>query len=75
MFIHTDSITCVRFIKDTHYAFTTSKDKEVKMIDCDTFEEVFVFDTFFAEVWQVAVSSIGDYFVTVSADRNIRVWR
>jgi U3 small nucleolar RNA-associated protein 12 len=51
MFIHTDSITCVRFIKDTHYAFTASKDTEVKMIDCDTFEEVFVFDTFFAEVW------------------------
>jgi U3 small nucleolar RNA-associated protein 12 len=75
MFIHTDSITCVRFIKDTHYAITASKDKEVKMIDCDTYEEVFVFDTFFAEVWSVAVSSIGDYFVVVSADRGIRVWR
>jgi len=45
------------------------------MIDCDTYEEVFVFDTFFAEVWSVAVSSIGDYFVAVSADRGIRVWR
>lgn len=75
MFIHTDSITCVRFIKDTHYVLTASKDKEVKMIDCDTYEEVFVFDTFFAEVWSVAVSSIGDYFVAVSADRGIRVWR
>ena len=45
------------------------------MIDCDTYEEVFVFDTFFWEVWSLAVSSIGDYFVAVSADRGIRVWR
>jgi len=45
------------------------------MIDCDTFDEVFVFDTFFAEVWSVAVSSIGDYFVAVCADRGIRVWK
>ena len=45
------------------------------MIDCDTYEEVFVFDTFFGEVWSLAVSSIGDYFVAVSADRGIRVWR
>jgi len=45
------------------------------MIDCDTYDEVFVFDSFFAEVWSVAVSSIGDYFVAVSADRGIRVWK
>ena len=45
------------------------------MIDADTYEEVFVFDTFFGEVWSLAVSSIGDYFVAVSADKGIRVWR
>jgi U3 small nucleolar RNA-associated protein 12 len=65
----------VRFVKDTHYVLTASKDREVKMIDCDTYDEVFVFDTFFGEVWGVAPSSIGDYFVAVSGDKSIRVWR
>jgi len=45
------------------------------MIDADTYDEVFVFDTFFGEVWGLAVSSIGDYFVAVSGDKSIRVWR
>lgn len=45
------------------------------MIDCDTYDEVFVWDTFFAEVWSIGVSSIGDYFVAVSADKAIRVWK
>ena len=45
------------------------------MIDADTYDEVFVFDTFFTEVWGLAVSSIGDYFVAVSGDKAIRVWR
>jgi U3 small nucleolar RNA-associated protein 12 len=45
------------------------------MIDADTYDEVFVFDTFFAEVWGLAVSSIGDFFVTVSGDKSIKVWR
>jgi len=45
------------------------------MIDCDTYDEVFVWDTFFAEVWSIGVSSIGDYFVAVSADRGVRVWK
>ena len=75
MFIHQDSITCVKFIKDTHYVLTCSKDREVKMIDCDSYDEIFVWDTFFAEVWSLGVSSIGDYFVAVSADRAIRVWK
>lgn len=45
------------------------------MIDCDTYDEVFVFDSFMAEVWAVQPSSIGDFFVAVSADRAIRVWK
>jgi U3 small nucleolar RNA-associated protein 12 len=75
MFLHQESITCVRFIRDTHYLLTASKDREVKMVDGDTFDEVFVFDSFFGAVWDVAASSIGDYFVAVSADKCIRVWR
>ena len=52
-----------------------SKDKTVKLFDGDTYDEVFVFDNFFGEVWSMAVSSIGDFFVTGCADKSIRVWR
>jgi U3 small nucleolar RNA-associated protein 12 len=75
IFAHQDSITCVRFIRDTHYFMTCSKDKEVKFFDADTYDEVFVFDNFFGEVWGLGISSIGDFFVAVSADKCIRVWR
>jgi U3 small nucleolar RNA-associated protein 12 len=75
IFAHQDSITCVRWVKDTHYFMSCSKDKEVKFYDGDTYDEVFVFDNFFGEVWGLAISSIGDFFVAVSADKCIRVWR
>lgn len=52
-----------------------SKDKTVKLFDGDTYDEVFVFDNFFGEVWSLAASSIGDFFIAVSADKSIRVWR
>lgn len=45
------------------------------MVDGDSYEEVFSFDCFFGAVWGLAVSSIGDYFVAVSADKCIRAWR
>jgi len=45
------------------------------MIDCDTHEEIFVLDCFFGAVWGLALSSIGDYLVTVCADKSIRIWR
>jgi WD40 repeat protein len=48
---------------------SSSKDKTVKFFDGDTFDEIF------GDVWQVAVSSIGDFFIAVSADKSIRVWR
>ena len=75
IFAHQDSITDVKFIKDTHYIMSCSKDKTVKLFDGDTHDEIFVFDNFFGEVWSIAISSIGDFFVAVSADKSIRVWR
>lgn len=47
----------------------------MKLVDADTYDEVFVFDTFFGEVWGLAVSSIGDYFVACSGDRSVKVFR
>ena len=75
LFAHQDSITYVQFIKDTHYFMSCSKDRTVKFFDGDTYDEVFVFNNFFGEVWSLAISSIGDFFIAVSADKAIRVWR
>ena len=52
-----------------------SKDKTVKFYDGDTYDEIFVFDNFFGEVWGLMTSSIGDFFITVCADKCIRIWR
>lgn len=35
IFAHDDSITQVKFVKDTHYVWTVSKDKTVKCWDAD----------------------------------------
>ncbi len=45
------------------------------MYDGDTYDEVFVFDNFFGDIWAVVPSSVGDFFVDVSADKKIRIWR
>lgn len=75
IFAHQDSITAVQFIKGTHYFLSCSKDRTVRYFDGDTYDEVFVFDQFHGEVWSLAASSIGDFFVAVSADKSIRIWR
>lgn len=75
IFAHQDSITTVKFIRETHYFLSCSKDKTVKFFDGDTYDEIFVFDQFFGEVWSLNVSSIGDFFIAVGADKTIRVWR
>lgn len=75
IFAHQDSITHVQFIKETHYFMSCSKDRTVKFFDGDTHDEVFVFDGFFGDVWSLAASGIGDFFIAVGADKAIRVWR
>ena len=37
IFAHDDAITFVRFVRDTHYFFSTSKDGLVKFYDGDTY--------------------------------------
>jgi U3 small nucleolar RNA-associated protein 12 len=35
-FAHTDSVTCVKFVRDTHYFFSCSKDKAIRYWDADS---------------------------------------
>jgi U3 small nucleolar RNA-associated protein 12 len=35
-FAHTDRVTCVKFVRDTHYFFSCSKDKAIRYWDADS---------------------------------------
>lgn len=75
IFCHDDSITTVKFVRDTHYFFTGSKDNTIKYYDGDTYDEIQVFEQSFGNVWALALSYIGDQVITVSADSSIRIFR
>jgi U3 small nucleolar RNA-associated protein 12 len=64
----------VKFVRDTHYCFTAGKDGVVKYWNCDSFELVTEFKEAFGDVWALAVSSIGDFFVAGGNDRNLRFY-
>ncbi|KAF2084004.1 WD40 repeat-like protein [Saccharata proteae CBS 121410] len=79
-FAHTDSIMQVAFIphpvsrEETHHFFTASKDRMIKTWDGDKFEQIQKLDGHHGEIWAMAVSRTGDFFVTASHDKSIRVW-
>lgn len=64
----------VKFVRNTHYMFSVGKDRLVKYWDADKFELLLTLEGHHAEVWCLAVSSRGDFFVTGSHDRSIRRW-
>ena len=52
-----------------------SKDGTIKMVDADVFEEILTLRGHHGDVWGLAISHIGDYLVSVSGDRSLRVWQ
>eukprot|EP01022_Parablepharisma_sp_SALTPOND_P019786 TRINITY_DN3426_c2_g1_i1.p1 TRINITY_DN3426_c2_g1~~TRINITY_DN3426_c2_g1_i1.p1 ORF type:complete len:964 (-),score=102.02 TRINITY_DN3426_c2_g1_i1:3822-6713(-) len=75
LLLHKDAVTGVKFVKDTHYFFTCSKDRTIKYIDADKYEQIMSFTEHHGEVWAISLSSIGDQLFSVSADKSVRVWR
>lgn len=78
-FAHQDSIMQVSFVPHNqsgtgHHFFSVSKDRLVKYWDGDKFEQIQKLDGHHGEVWALAVSRTGDFFVTASHDKSIRVW-
>ena len=64
----------VAFVAQTHHFFTAGKDGLVKYWDGDSREQIMSLDLHRSEVWCVAVSTLGDFVVTGSHDRSVRVW-
>lgn len=80
LYAHEDSIMSLSFIahpierSDSHFLFSASKDGLLKSWDADKFEHVQKLNGHHGEIWAMAVSRTGDFAVTASHDKSIRLW-
>ena len=79
LFGHQDSVMQVAFVPHNqdgngHHFFSASKDKMLKYWDGDKFEQIQRLDGHHGEIWAMAVSRTGDFVVSASHDKSIRVW-
>ncbi|OCL04321.1 WD40 repeat-like protein [Glonium stellatum] len=79
-FAHNDSIMQVSFIPhpvskdENHLFFSTSKDGTIKTWDGDKFEQIQKLQGHHGEIWAMAISRTGNFIVTASHDKSIRIW-
>lgn len=78
-FAHNDSILAVKFVPNNnegngHHFFSASKDKVIKYYDADKFEQIQKLEGHKGEIWALAVAHSGDFIVTASHDKSIRIW-
>jgi len=71
---HSDSITDLKFVKNTHYFFTCSKDRTVRQWDADRFEQIVLLNGHASEVSCLAISRTGAFVLSGGMDRQVRVW-
>lgn len=79
-FAHQDSIMQVAFVPHNqdgngHHFFSASKDRLIKYWDGDKFEQIQKLEGHHGEIWALAVSQTGEFLVTASHDKSIRVWQ
>ena len=73
-FAHDGSVTAVSFVGDTHLLFSCGKDGLLRYWDCDKFEALLTLRGHHGPCWALSVSHRGDFCVTASNDRSLRVW-
>ncbi|KAA6416253.1 MAG: WD domain [Lasallia pustulata] len=79
-FAHQDSIMQVAFVPHNqdgngHHFFSASKDRMIKYWDGDKFEQIQKLEGHHGEIWALAVSRTGEFVVSASHDKSIRVWQ
>ncbi|KIV90442.1 hypothetical protein PV10_07749 [Exophiala mesophila] len=79
-FAHQDSILSVLFVPNNnegngHHFFSASKDKVIKYYDADKFEQIQKLTGHHGEIWAMAIANSGDFVVSASHDKSIRVWQ
>ena len=72
---HDQGIMSVKFLPETHYFFSVSKDHLVKYWDGDRHQLIMTLVGHAADVYALVVSAQGDFVVTGGGDYAIRVWR
>ncbi|KAE8387663.1 hypothetical protein ETB97_000636 [Aspergillus alliaceus] len=76
---HDDSIMGVAFVPNNkegngHNFFSASKDRVIKYWDGDKFEQIQKLTGHHGEVWALAISHTGEFIVSASHDKSIRIW-
>ena len=79
-FAHQDSVMQVAFIPHNqdgngHQFFSAGKDRLIKYWDGDKFEQIQKLDGHHGEIWALAVSRTGEFVVSASHDKSIRIWQ
>ncbi|OAP60348.1 hypothetical protein AYL99_05350 [Fonsecaea erecta] len=79
-FAHQDSILAVKFVPNNdegngHHFFSAGKDKIIKYYDADKFEQIQKLEGHHGEIWAMAVAHSGEFVVTASHDKSIRIWQ
>jgi U3 small nucleolar RNA-associated protein 12 len=79
LFGHQDSILQVAFVPHNsdgngHHFFSSSKDRTIRYWDGDKFEQIQRLDGHHGEIWTIAISHTGNFLVSASHDKSIRVW-
>lgn len=71
-FAHSDTVTFVKFVNNTHTFFSSGKEGSLKYWDGDNRQLVQEFNSFFASVWAFDFNRDGTEVLVASADRAIR---
>ena len=73
---HNDIITCVKFIQDTHFFITCSKDCTIKYYDADTFEFIQLLnnDLFCNQFLYLDINSEGTQIISSCNDNSIKIF-
>ena len=79
LFAHQDSILQVAFVPNNnegngHHFFSAGKDRVIKYWDGDKFEQIQKLEGHYGEIWAMTVGHTGEFLVTASHDKSIRVW-
>ncbi|KAJ5390831.1 Small-subunit processome Utp12 [Penicillium cataractarum] len=77
---HEDSVMAVAFVptnreQNGHNFFSASKDRVIKYWDGDKFEQIQKLSGHHGEIWALAISHDGEFIVSASHDKSIRVWK
>jgi len=80
LFAHQDSVMQVAFVPHNqdgngHHFFSASKDGFIKYWDGDKFEQIQRLHGHHGEIWALAVSRTGDFLISASHDKSIRLWQ